>query len=278
MDPSGFRPNRRNGAYRHPVAYLAVSKRTIALAVALALVIGGAAGFAWHAPGSSGTWADIRGWVGFAVVVIGVVIALVQLDLQRRQLAEQHKTIQGEVERNKQRDALMAGQLKELEQRAVTFERQQADEVDIRQSSALQRFPDPVSGLEYRAYLAEVTNHSRRPIRNVVCRIESGPGHGLGSSPGHSLAVAHRVGLYAYTEVAAASSSPASPTRELPKLAEGTDRLLIRAGEAGVFVFAVNMMKHPKARITTRFTDDAGLHWQIDPDLHIKKLPNRDDW
>jgi integrase len=85
-----------------------VSKRTAVLAVALALVIGGAIGFAWHAPGRSSTWADIRTWVGFAVVIIGVVIALVQLDLQRRQLAGQHKVIQEEVERNKNRGALPA--------------------------------------------------------------------------------------------------------------------------------------------------------------------------
>jgi len=27
-----------------------------------------------------------------------------------------------------------------------------------------------------------------------------------------------------------------------------------------------------------RFTDDAGLHWQIDHDLHLEKLEHRDDW
>jgi len=25
-----------------------------------------------------------------------------------------------------------------------------------------------------------------------------------------------------------------------------------------------------------RFTDDAGLHWQLDDDLHLKQLPGRD--
>jgi len=112
-----------------------VSKRAAALAVALALVIGGAIGFAWHAPGSAGTWADIRTWVGFAVPVIGVVVALVRLDLQRRQLPGQHKVIQEEVERDKRRDALISGQLRELEQRALTFERQQADAIGLRPST-----------------------------------------------------------------------------------------------------------------------------------------------
>jgi hypothetical protein len=28
--------------------------------------------------------------------------------------------------------------------------------------------------------------------------------------------------------------------------------------------------------MTLRFTGDAGLHWQIDHDLHLEKLDNRD--
>jgi hypothetical protein len=35
--------------------------------------------------------------------------------------------------------------------------------------------------------------------------------------------------------------------------------------------------QHPEARMTVRFTDDADLHWQIDQDLHLKPLDNRDD-
>ena len=27
-----------------------------------------------------------------------------------------------------------------------------------------------------------------------------------------------------------------------------------------------------------RFTDDAGLHWQIDPDLHLERPKTRNDW
>jgi hypothetical protein len=32
----------------------------------------------------------------------------------------------------------------------------------------------------------------------------------------------------------------------------------------------------PEGRMTARFTDDAGMHWQIDPDLHLGKLNSRD--
>jgi hypothetical protein len=235
-----------------------VSKRIASLAVALALVIGGAIGFAWHAPGRSSTWANIRTWVGFAVIVIGVVIALVQLDLQRRQLAGQHKVIQEEVERNKQRDALISGQLKELEQRALTFERQQADAIGLRPSTFGIRVPGSQPSVVRSVHLADVLNDSQRPIRNVACRIEP--------EQGEALQAAHQVGLYV-----SFSSGP----HGLP-LSDGTHIPLVRAGETAGFVFDVEEEQHPKARMTARFTDDASLHWQICPDLHLEKLGNRD--
>jgi hypothetical protein len=34
----------------------------------------------------------------------------------------------------------------------------------------------------------------------------------------------------------------------------------------------------PEARITARFTDDAGLHRRINHDLHLEKLADRDNW
>jgi hypothetical protein len=30
--------------------------------------------------------------------------------------------------------------------------------------------------------------------------------------------------------------------------------------------------------MVTRFTDDSGLHWELDTDLHLLRLANRDDW
>jgi hypothetical protein len=87
------------------------------------------------------------------------------------------------------------------------------------------------------------------------------------------LLAAAKVGLYAYFGVAAAG---AQPTRRLLELAEDTHIPLIPAGEAGAFVFMVYIAEHPKPSITTRFTDDAGLHWQVNPDLHLEKLNDRD--
>ena len=154
----------------------------------LALVIGGAIGFAWHAPGKPGTWDDIRTWVGFAVVVIGIVIALVQLDMQRRQLAGQQSVLEGEVERNKRRDVLLDGQLRELEQRARSLDRQQAESIGFRPSSFDERVPDSQPPMTRNLHMADVQNDSPRPIRDVTCRIEP--------EPGDALQATCRVGLY----------------------------------------------------------------------------------
>jgi hypothetical protein len=61
-------------------------------------------------------------------------------------------------------------------------------------------------------------------------------------------------------------------------LSDGAQIPLIRAGEAASFVFTAGTEEHPKAQVTARLTDDAGLHWQVDPDLHLEKLGDRDDW
>jgi hypothetical protein len=51
----------------------------------------------------------------------------------------------------------------------------------------------------------------------------------------------------------------------------------MRASETGALLFPVGADLNRDARVTMRFTDDAGLHWQIDHDMHLEKLDNRDD-
>ena len=58
---------------------------------------------------------DVRTWAGFGIVIIGAAIALTQMGMQRRQLRSQQNLLEGEIERNKRRDALLDGQLRELE-------------------------------------------------------------------------------------------------------------------------------------------------------------------
>jgi hypothetical protein len=43
-------------------------------------------------------------------------------------------------------------------------------------------------------------------------------------------------------------------------------------------VFSVDMAAYPEPRMTLRFADGAGLHWQINHDLHLEQLVDRNDW
>jgi hypothetical protein len=47
-------------------------------------------------------------------------------------------------------------------------------------------------------------------------------------------------------------------------------------GEAYGFVFEITAHRALMDSEVVRFTDDAGLHWQIDHDLHLERLSDRD--
>jgi hypothetical protein len=109
----------------------AMRKRTIwtTIAAIVVAVVVGVIVFRWREHGHQVAYGDVPTWLTFTVVVIGLPATLYQLYLQRRQLASQQAVIEGEVARNKRRDALLDGQLRELEQRAVVTERAQAEQV-----------------------------------------------------------------------------------------------------------------------------------------------------
>jgi hypothetical protein len=243
----------------------AVSKRTAAvLAVLAGLVAGGAIGFLWHAPGRASTWDDVRTWLGFAVLVFGLPTALYQLNLQRRQLAGQQAVIEGEAERNKRRDELLDGQLRELEQRAQVAERQQAEAVEFSWQGAT-----PLEGVvaekpDGLIWMGVVHNESRRPIRDVVCRIQPHPAQDFD----WGATIVAQLG-----DVAIAQSASVPVFCE-PKLGDRVP--LIRAGSRFGFLTPFPVADHGAARMKVRFTDDAGLHWESDPDLHLAKLASRD--
>jgi hypothetical protein len=238
-----------------------VSKRVVVPAILAALIAGIILGIAWHEPKGTDLPDNVRTWVGFVVIIIGAAAALWQLDMQRRQLAEQKDVLKDEVYRNRQRDALIKGQLLELEQRALTYERQQAQDIDIRASTIAGPMPDMGVLGEQALRAALVHNGSARPVRNVACRIEP--------SPGDSLVKAGCVGRLVDFHAAPGSRFLAD------QAAEPAVRL-VRADATVEFILPVEAEAYPKARLTVRFTDDAGLDWQIDPDLHLGKLDGRD--
>ena len=93
-------------------------------------------------------------------------------------------------------------------------------------------------------------NASRRRILDVACRIEPSEGVGL------TLA-AERVGLLADTLLG-------SHRGMLDNLADGSTVALIRVGLRYGFLVRFDLEKNRDVRLAARFTDDAGLHWQID--------------
>jgi hypothetical protein len=51
---------------------------------------------------------------------------------------------------------------------------------------------------------------------------------------------------------------------------------VLRADQTAVFVWSFTAALYPRFISWVRFTDDAGLHWEIDISLHLKKLDFRD--
>lgn len=51
---------------------------------------------------------------------------------------------------------------------------------------------------------------------------------------------------------------------------------VLRAGHSAVLIWPFTTDRYPNARFTARFTDDAGLRWQIDNDLHLEKRASCD--
>jgi hypothetical protein len=73
---------------------------------------------------------------------------------------------------------------------------------------------------------------------------------------------------------------PYPPTPEegeslVPQHGNGTLHML-RAGLKAWFVWDFTIERYPGMNAWVRFTDDAGLHWEVTTDMHLRKLDSRD--
>jgi hypothetical protein len=194
-------------------------------------------------------WGDVPTWAAVLVGAVGGTVALIQL-------RQQGNVLKGEVERNKRRDELLDGQLRDLQRRTLVAERQQADAITL---ELVKTESDPP------VWVASVTNAAERPVRNVSCRLSSADGNGDLVAANFGRLVDWAPGR----EVLRRLVIEAEPGSSLP---------LLRAGLTYSFGFEKGPDDYPDATVTARFTDDAGMHWQIDHDLHLTRLDNRDDW
>jgi hypothetical protein len=162
----------------------------------------------------------------------------------------------------------LRGQQQEIARQTLVLERQQADMVDIQQFWQSELVPEGVSaadltGKEY-WHATEVTNQSRRPIRDVAARFEPSPG----------------AKVLEPTVIARFAAGPESTTgrrnRSLVKSYKRPTVTLARAGTSWSFIFPCVASATDQVRSLVRFTDDVGLHWQIDENLHLGRIGRRD--
>jgi hypothetical protein len=191
-------------------------------------------------------WGDVPTWLAVGVGTVGGVAALRQLTLQRDQLRDQQ--------------AVIAAQTRQLE-------RQQADAVDLtwRPGEEVKAY---TSKLKYNpeSTIVAVMNNSRRPIRNITARISE-----IGTN---RIVEPQQFGRLWINEMGVSSSWEFEPVTggNAPVLAGGNNNV----------GFLFNFDLHPdwqkRATLAIRFTDDAELHWQIDQELHLKRLEAREPW
>jgi len=110
-----------------------------------------------------------------------------------------------------------------------------------------------------RETFVKVTNNSRRPIRGVDCRV-------VLTANGGVIALPSRAGEMQEKKVLKGSDWI------LPKdgVAPGEWCNVLRAGGQAGFVMPAP--PGPGQRALVRFIDDAGLHWQLDNELHLERF------
>ncbi|MDB4898122.1 MAG: hypothetical protein JWN15_4384 [Firmicutes bacterium] len=224
-----------------------MTKRRVAALGALAgVVLGSFIGFAWHTPFRPSTWTDIRNWGTFVVLVLGFSVATYELNLTRRQFAE-------EAIRNRDRDELLDLQRSELRVTQRLRERTQAEAV---------RLPGIFTPEEAVAHLI---NESARPIRDVACALDPGDGGRI---------------LPQSIELSEQSPFQEGKALFLPVMGLPGDRRMphIFPGRAIRVTFQPGPTTREARRILARFTDDSGLHWQLDHHMHLEQLDDREDW
>jgi len=189
-------------------------------------------------------WGDVPTWLAVAGGTVGGFAALRQLSMQREQLRDQQEVITGQ---------------------ARLLERQQASQVRVS--------PGKISGAETAVlpansvllvHMAVVANDSGRPIRNVVCRI---------TPEGQASRLAAVCGELMNWQIASGAAG-----QVLGRMDRRDHWRLVPAGLRCAFVFPFDVEAYPKVETETRFADDAGVDWEIDHDLRLVKLLQREEW
>ena len=114
-----------------------------------------------------------------------------------------------------------------------------------------------------------VTNGSKRPVRDVVARIEAIP---VGTTTWHDKFADNTGDVIAGEIASAAKVDTFKPGDHGSKIA------VLRAGQRAGFVWNFTVARYPSPRFTLRFADDNEVDWEIDNDLRLVKLNSREGW
>lgn len=198
-------------------------------------------------------WGDVPTWLLVGLGGVGGGAALWQLGLQRKQLHDQQEVIRSQ---------------------ALILERQQANKIDVTANSidgaAAKVLPEE-SGEP--VHIVMVANGSERPIRHVVVKLVAIQ---TDRSIRHER-LAHVYGeMVTYADGVSLGQNSGATAETFVFQANADTMPVLRAGHTAGFVWAFTLARYPEIVPTVRFTDDAGLHWQIDADLHLEKLAERD--
>jgi hypothetical protein len=244
----------------------------------LDLIVLGAA----HA-GSPIQWGDVPTWLTAVVAAVALVAAVQayskqaeSVKHQAEQLRLQGVALVDQQEANRKQAEVVKAQLREMAERAEAYERQQADAITVTAT----RWTGILYGLrdtnnDPYLHMAVVGNEWHRPIRNVACRIQQTRKGVMNVAVRSGKLIEVPPTLEERATFKAIHGREPEPSDQLVEDTENGQVPFVRAGERAAFIFKSEVGKHPGARITGRFTDDAGLHWQIDPDLSLTKLDSR---
>jgi hypothetical protein len=213
---------------------------------------------------------DVATWVGSVAGVLalgGVVVGVRAYRLQRTQAQAETKAWERE-QADKEREQA------DKEREQADKEREQADKIDVQTSSTtreqtvvLKDHGNPLEGL----HMVTIRNRSSRPIRYLSARLDVVDHEG---PKGYLLNDFTRTGRV--KPVVYGTPGQGSNSRQFTFENLWDKKRLLRAGDAAAFVWDIPSYKSIDLQFWVRFTDDKGLHWQIDTNLHLKKLDDRD--
>jgi hypothetical protein len=192
-------------------------------------------------------WGDVPTWATAGVALLALIAATRAYRTQSVQLEIQEK---------------------QLEDQTRIQEREQANLVDVsaRNIGGAEVQMLPPGNVEL-VHMIVVANGSKRPVRYVSAQIDAIQA----ATNSHHEKLADAWGALQPFALGMAAQGEAFVFVERTGKAQ-----VLRAGEKIGFVWAFPSREYPRITFKVRFTDDAGLEWEIDNILHLVRVISRD--